>query len=166
MHKRGYTFIELTVVLFLIGLMFTLAVPRFRYALLTDNLKNVTRKMAGIIKGLRSEAIREHEAFILHFGLDSDIYWIESASMTEEERMLAREQAFSLPGDVRIMDVWFKEKGKIIAGETAIRFNKRGYVQQSVIHLGSEDGREFTLILSPFLSKIKVIEKYVDFETT
>ena len=112
MHKRGYTFIELTVVLFLIGLMFTLAVPRFRYALLTDNLKNVTRKMAGIIKGLRSEAIREHEAFILHFGLDSDIYWIESASMTEEERMLAREQAFSLPGDVRIMDVWFKEKRK------------------------------------------------------
>jgi len=31
-----------------------------------------------------------------------------------------------------------------------------------VIHLGAEDGREFTLLLNPFLAKIKSYDKYVD----
>jgi hypothetical protein len=34
-----------------------------------------------------------------------------------------------------------------------------------VIHLGAEDGREFTLVLNPFLGTIKVYDKYVDIAT-
>jgi len=161
---RGYTLIELTVVVVLIGVMISLTVPRIRGAILTDDLKGATRRMTGIIKGLRTEAVREQKDFFLHFDLESNKYWIESEGMTVEERLIANEKASSFPEGVRVLDVWFRGKGKKQHGVAVIRFNKKGYVRQSVIHLSSEDGREFTLVLSPFLRKIKVLENYVEFE--
>ena len=157
-NKKGYTFIELTVVVLLIGLMFALTIPRFRYAILTDNLKSTSRRLVGIIKNLRSQAFREHKNFVLHFDLESNRFWIDSTDMTKEERVLAREKASSLPEGVRVLGVRFGTKGKNTDGEAAIRFDKKGYVQQSVISLGSEDGREFAVVLSPFLPRVKVLE--------
>lgn len=161
---KGYTFIELTVVVLLIGLMMALTLPRFRYAILTDNLKTATRRLVGTIKTIRSEAVREQQNFILRFDLDSNRFWLESVAMTEEERSISQEKAPSLPRGVRILDIWFKGKGKKMAGVTGIRFSKKGYVQQSLIHLSSEDGRRFTLVLSPFMGKVQVLEGYVEFE--
>jgi len=162
--KKGYTFIELTVVVLLIGLMMAVTLPRFRYALLTDNLKTATRRLVGIIKTMRIEAVREQQGFVLYFDLESNRFWHESSAMTEEERRISREKASSLPSGVRFLDIWLTGKGKKAVGEAAIRFNKKGYVQQSVIHLASEDGRKFTLVLSPFLGRVQVLKKYVEFE--
>ena len=164
-HIRGFTFIELTVVILLIGLIMGITMPRFRYALLTDHLKSTTRKLNAIIKTLRDEAIREQVTYTLHFDLESDRYWIESSAMNEEERAQTKKQAKSLPSGVRVMDVWYRDKGKKMTGETTIRFSKKGYVQPAVIHLVSEDDREFTLVLSPFLGRVKILEKYVEFES-
>ena len=157
-NKKGYTFIELTVVVLLVGLMLTLTIPRFRDAVLTDNLKSTSRKLVGIIKNLRNQAFREHKNFVLHFDLESNRFWIDSTDMTKEEQVLAHEKASTLPKDVRILGVRFVAKGKKTDGETAIRFSKKGYVQQSVIILGSEDGREFSIELSPFLPRAKILE--------
>ena len=158
----GYTFIELTVVIFLIGLTLVLTVPRFRYSIVTDDLKATVRRMVGTIRGLKNEAIREHKTYRLHFDLESNRLWVESADMTEEEQAEAYKKAFQLPEGVRILDVWRRETGKKMAGQTAIHFTKKGYVERSIIHLAAEDGREFTLVLSPFLGEVKVYEKYVE----
>ncbi|MGD2126883.1 MAG: prepilin-type N-terminal cleavage/methylation domain-containing protein [Desulfobacteraceae bacterium] len=164
LEHRGFTFLEIIVVIFLIGLMIALATPRIRYAVLTDNLKTTTRRIIGMVKELRNEAIREQKEYVVHFDLDSNRFWIDSPSMTEQEQARAREKASPFPEDVRVLDIWYRAKGKRMRGETTIRFNKKGYVQPSVIHLGSEDGRSFTLELSPFLGRVKVIEKYVEYE--
>ena len=161
---NGYTFIELTVVVFLIGLTLVLTVPKFRYAMLTDDLKATVRRMVGTVRSLRNEAIREQKIYTLHFDLESNRFWIESADMTDEGRDLAYEKAYRLPEGVRILDVWSGARGKKVDGKAAIRFTKKGYIEQSVIHLAAEDGREFTLELSPFLGKVKVSEKYIEFE--
>ena len=87
--KKGYTFIEITVVVLLIGLMMALTLPRFRYAMLTDNLKTATRRLVGTIKTIRNEAVREQQGFILYFDLESNRFWPESSSMTEEERLIS-----------------------------------------------------------------------------
>jgi prepilin-type N-terminal cleavage/methylation domain-containing protein len=161
---KGYTFIELTVVVVLIGLMMAVTMPRFRYTLLTDDLKTATRKLVGIIKSIRSEAIRDQKGLFLHFDLEANRFWLETADMEETERLTAREKAPVLPAGIRFVDVWLKGEGKKVGGETAIRFYKQGYVQPAAIHLASEDGREWTLVLSPFLGRVEVLEKYVDFE--
>ncbi len=164
-NTKGYTLIELMVVIVLFGLILTIAAPRFRDAVLTDNLKGTTRRLIGLIKELRSDAIQKRTDQILFFDLESNSYWHGPADMTEEGRDLFRERnANELPGDVRITDIWTKGGGKKMAGELAIRFHKKGYTQQSAIHLESEDGREFTLLLRPFLPGVKVFENYVEFE--
>ncbi len=163
-NTKGYTLIELIVVVILIGLMMTLTIPRFQSAMLTDDLKSTTRRMVGMIRTLRNEAIRKQKIHNLHLDLESNRFWIDSTDMTEEERVLAREKASSFPRGVRVLDVWFSGEGKKMVGETGIRFNKRGYVQPSAIHLGSEDGRIYTLVLSPFLGRVKILENYIDFE--
>jgi Tfp pilus assembly protein FimT len=163
---KGYTFIELTVVIFLIGLTLVLTVPRFRYAMLTDDLKTTVRRMVGTIRSLRNEAVRRHMVHTLHFDLELNRFWTESADMTDEGRALAYERAFRLPQRVRMLDVWSKERGKEVDGKATIYFNRKGYIEQSAIHLAAEDGREFTLELSPFLGKVKVFEKYVEFESS
>ncbi len=164
MNEKGYTLIELAVVVILLGLIFTIATPRIRESLFRDNLKGAIRQIVGLITELRDEAIREHKEFFLHFDLESSRFWYDSPSMTEEERARVAADASPLPGEVRIMDVWFSGKGKIMIGEVAIRINRKGYIEQSVIHLGMEDSREFTLLLSPFLRRIEVYDKYVEFE--
>ena len=159
---KGYTLIELAVVVILIGLFLGLSIPRFQYAMVSDDLKATVRRIVGTVKGLRNEAIREQQVYIFHLDLESNRLWIEPPGISEEQRALARERAFKFPRGVRILDVWCKGKGKKVNGEVAIRFSKKGYVEQTVIHVGAEDGREFTLVLNPFLGTIKVYDKYVD----
>lgn len=166
LNKKGFTFIELTVVIILIGLIMALTAPRFRQSILTDDLKTTVRRMVGLIKSLRNDAIRERKEYLLHFDIESNKYWIASTKMNEIEKAKAREKAVFLPASVRILDIWFKDTGKKMTGEAVIRFNKKGYVQESAIHLGSQDERKFTLLLSPFLGKVTVKTAYVDFEET
>ena len=162
---KGYTLIELVVVIVLLGLFLGLAIPRFRYALVTDDLKATTRRMVGLIREVRNEAIREQKVYLVHLDLESNRLWIEYAGMGEEERSLAQDRAFAFPRAVRLLDVWRRGKGKQAHGEVALRFSKKGYVEQTLIHLGADDGREFTLKLSPFLATIKIYDKYVDVVT-
>jgi len=164
LNSKGYTLIELTVVVILIGLIIGMVIPRFREAVLTDNLLNSTNKMIGMIKTLRNQAIREQKVYVLHLDMESNRVWFDSPSMTDEERARAAETAPALPEDVRILDVWSSGEGKKMTGEAGLRINKKGYIQQAIIHLGSQDDREFTLLISPFLRKVKVFEKYVEFE--
>lgn len=161
--EKGFTLIELVVVVLLIGLTMVLSVPRLRYAMLTDDLRGTVRRMVGTVRTLRNEAIREQKAYALHFDLESNRLWADSADMTDEERIEAHQKAFQLPKGVRVLDVWRSGKGKEVAGEAVIRFTKKGYMEQSVIHLGAEDGRRFTLIFSPFLRRVKVLEEYIEF---
>jgi len=164
-NSKGYTLIELVVVVILLGMIFSFAAPKFRDAVLTDDLKSATRRLIGKIRELRSESIQKNVDHYLNFDLEKNGYWHMSGDVTPEGHTSARDNnTVYLPGTVRITDIWFKDKGKKMAGDTAIRFTKNGYAQQSAIHLESEDGREFTIVVNQFLPKIKVIESYVEFE--
>ena len=53
-HKtRAYTFVELTVVIFLIGLVLGLTMPKIQFALFTDDLKTASRRMIGTVRTLK-----------------------------------------------------------------------------------------------------------------
>jgi prepilin-type N-terminal cleavage/methylation domain-containing protein len=163
-NTKGYTFIEITVVIILIGVMASISLPKIRHAILADKLKSTSRKMIGVISRLRNDAIREQKAFYLHLDLEANRFWTDSEAMLEEERLSADEKAASLPEGISVLDVWFRGKGKKQHGVVVIRFSKKGYAQESAIHLRSDDGRQFTLFLSPFLGKIKTFEDYMEFE--
>ncbi len=161
-RERGYTLIELSVVVLLIGMMLFLAVPRVRDTLLNDDLKAAARRMIGAAQELRNESVREQTDYVLHLDLDPPAFWSASSDTTAEKRAELRKAATRLPEGIRIMDVRQADGAKKSEGEVAIRFFRRGYAEPAVIHLAKDD-RVLTLVLNPFLQSVTVHEKYVDF---
>lgn len=164
-NREGYTLIELTVVMALVGLVLTIAMPRLRDALLTDNLRTATRRTVGLINDLRSRAAEEQLPYRLHLDLETERLWVESPAMSREDRLQARDKARRLPPDVSLLDVSPRGREKTGSGETVLHFNSRGYVWPAVIHLGAADGRAFSLRLGAFFPKTRVSAGYSDFET-
>ncbi len=162
MNNRGYTLIELSVVVLLVGMMLLIAVPRVRDTLLNDDLKAVTRHFIGAARELQNESVREQTDYILHIDLNQPAIWSYAADTTAEKRAELRKGAVRLPEGVRIVDIRQADGARKTEGEAVIRFFKRGYTMPTVIHL-AKDNRVFTLVFNPFLRTVNVYEKDVDF---
>ncbi len=160
-NRAGYTLLELIVVIVLLGLIFGLTAPKFMQGLLTDSLNATSLRFIGLIQDLREQAIRGQEPYTLHIDIRANKVWAFASSASEEEQEKARKRAYQLPPDVEIQDIWSWTGGKHY-DEAIIRFSKKGYVEQSVIHLKSEDDREISLELYPFLGTIKIHDGYVE----
>ncbi|PKN10914.1 MAG: hypothetical protein CVU70_01565 [Deltaproteobacteria bacterium HGW-Deltaproteobacteria-5] len=65
LNKRGFTLVELLVVIGLIGVILALAVPTTRDMLTVNNLKKVSRQMIGLERQLRVEAVRDQVDYVL-----------------------------------------------------------------------------------------------------
>ncbi|MCL1980992.1 MAG: hypothetical protein FWG62_07965 [Proteobacteria bacterium] len=79
--------------------------------------------------------------------------------------MVSREERLTMADTVMVQDVWSWFGGPQAGDAISIRFNKNGYVEPTIIHLRQEDGREMSVILTPFLGKVKVEEGYAPPET-
>ncbi len=75
MNRSGYTLIELVLVVFLVGLMLFLAVPKVRDSLINDTLAASVRKTVGMARGLRADAVREQLDYVLQFDLKNNAFW-------------------------------------------------------------------------------------------
>jgi prepilin-type N-terminal cleavage/methylation domain-containing protein len=159
---RGYTLIELSVVLLLIGMMMLIAVPRVRDVLLHDDLKTATRQIIGVTRELRNNAVREQVDYILRIDLSQPAFWTYSADATAEKQTEIRERATLFPDGIRIAGFRHFGEGQKVEGEASIRFFRKGYMEPTVIHL-AEDDRTFTLVFNPFLQTVGVFDEYVDF---
>ena len=161
-NNRGYTLIELSIVVLLVGMMLLIAVPRVQDTLLNDDLKAVTRRFIGAAHELQNESVREQTDYILHIDLNQPAIWSYAADTTAEKRSELRKGAVRLPEGIRIVDVRQADGVKKSEGEAVIRFFRRGYTSPTVIHLAKED-RVVTLVFNPFLRTVTVYEKDVDF---
>lgn len=141
--------------------MLFLAAPRVRDGLINDTLLTSTRKITGVVRGLRADAVREQVDYVLHFDLKNSCFWTYSLDMTPEKRHERKELAFHFPEGVKIADIDQPGLGKKTDAEATVKFHKQGHIQPTVIHLVRED-RYATILLAPFLSTIKTYEKYVE----
>ncbi len=160
---RGFTLIELIVVISLFGLMLFFSLPRIQNNPFLDGSKKSARWLVGKIQALKESAIREQKQYSLHFDLDSGRIWETSESMSQEDHENAELNSYALPDDVRIVDVEYPAKEKITTGQTEITFYKAGYTDKAFIHM-QEGDTYLSFLIEPFLSNIQVIEEYVTFE--
>ena len=161
--NKGFTLIELSVVVFLIGLMLLIAVPKVRDTMLSDGLKTAVNHLAGTARELRSDAVRNQVDYILRLDLDNNLVWTHSADMTPEARNEMKKRAFKLREEVKIMDVYLFGKEKVTDGEALIRFSRKDYMHPAVVHLAQKDQR-FTLVFEPFLSSVRIYDKFINFQ--
>ena len=154
---KGFTLIELSVVVFLIGLMLLIAVPKVRDTMLSDGLKTTVNHLTGTARELRSDAVRNQVDYILHLDLDNNLVWTHSADMTPEARDEMKKRAFKLRKEVKILDVYLFGKEKVTDGEALIMFSRKDYMHPAVVHLAQKDQR-FTLVFEPFLNSVRICD--------
>ncbi|MBN1625096.1 MAG: prepilin-type N-terminal cleavage/methylation domain-containing protein [Deltaproteobacteria bacterium] len=161
-NPGGFTLIELSVVLFLIGLIVSLVLPQIRDAALSDTLKNTAMVLTSTVNEIRHQAVKDNRECFLKFNFETKRFWADLAWITDEERNIAEALSFSLPSDVEVTDICFKD-GKIYTSEeVSISFSREGYITPAVIHLSSRDGRRLSFILRPFLGDAGVVEEYIE----
>ncbi len=165
---NGYTLVELTIVVFLIGTMLTLTVPRIQF--LSDDPKGDTRKFIGKIRDIKGRAVRDRNAYQLHLDLSSDEIWVSSEAGPDQD---TDDQVLDGPlGDAEedrkkmpVIDVHFPHSGKENSGEVVIHFSKEGYVEPAMVHLGTRVEDAYSVHLSPFLGVLDIYDGYIELET-
>lgn len=161
--NRGFSLLELIIVLVLIGLLLVVSVPTLRNSLIDDPLRSSGRKMIGYISGVRDKAVREQQPYLLYIDLDGNRLWyLREADVKKEEVEPPEKGLLQLDDSVKLRDVWMKATGTANRGVAEIWVSKQGYLDQTVIHLGNRDGEEVSLRVFSFLPDIKVLDGHYD----
>lgn len=160
----GFTLIELVVVITLLSLMLVFAIPQFENVSLFRKDNKISRWIMLKVGGLKDRALKERQVYVLHIATDTGEMWVSGEGMDEEALEKARSSAHSLPPGYRFSDVALPDQGKIAVGRVDIRFYPKGYSDKAMIHLEDDDGRYFSFLIEPFLSRVKRYEDYVELE--
>jgi len=78
-----------------------------------------------------------------------------------KDKVVKKENRLQLADSVTVRDLWSWYGGPRPSDAFIIRFTKNGYVEPTIIHLRKEDGQEISVILSPFLGKVNIVDGYV-----
>ena len=75
-----------------------------------------------------------------------------------------KEKRLKLPDSVRVVGIVSVSESKSSEEEGKLYFTKKGYVEKSAIQLRSNDGREMSIVLSPFMGTTRIYDSLVGLE--
>ena len=160
---RGFTLIELMVVLFLIALFSALVIPRLP-DLDAGGPARGARRIAGMTKFLYNEAALSGREHCLLFDLDANALRPRTLSASREVvavKGLAEET--TLPAGVKLLDVAVAGQEKVSSGTTTMAIAPSGWLPQTIIHLESSNRQILTIRLLSYTGSAEVYEGYREF---
>ena len=161
--EDGFTLIELSMVLIIIGIISVFAVPRFKGLLWHGDVKAAARRLSATIRYTYNQTAMTRERHRLNYDLDARRYWITirepDGEFVEEDSTLAKNTL--LPDRVKFKDIVTPREGEVIHGTAYTGFTPNGLVESTVIHLENEDEKVYTLIIQPLTGRVKVYDRYI-----
>jgi prepilin-type N-terminal cleavage/methylation domain-containing protein len=162
-NSKGYTLIELTIVIVILGVMLSLIIPRLG-EIGDANLKQSSRHLTGVIRFLRDESQARKAVFRLRFDVTEGRYWPEIMASAGEKavefRRFSSEMASegTLAGQTTFRDV----KVASHPDDPFIQFTPDGWVEPALIHLRDGDDKDFTLIVKPLTGDTELKDGYLE----
>jgi len=162
---HGFTLIELVVVMALLAVMTSFAVPALRTAFFPDQLKGTARRLLGLVNEVGQASRAEQQEYVISYDRSLRIFRVRlggtaGGAATERSKEAAqRFRALPLPEEVQLVDS-LSVHGGTEPGGLILRFSQKGYVDKTLIHLRDAAGQELTLTLSPFLGVSRVFASY------
>jgi prepilin-type N-terminal cleavage/methylation domain-containing protein len=165
--NRGFTLVELGLVILILGILVGFVVPRFQDRSHAELVSQI-RRLAVTFRFLREQAILDGRTYRLVYDVSDHRYWSARGGENEGQPVslenngpLAREVA--LPEPVGFADVVFPlTAGKLFEGVGWTEFYPDGYVDLTVIHLGNGE-EAYTLRVDPLTGHVYVTAGYQDF---
>jgi len=163
-RESGFTLIELTIVVLLLGLFSLLVVPRLPWVG-EDGLKSSARRIAGTVKYFFNEAALSGRPHRLEYNLEEGTFRVRRIEADGEVVDLTgtgREQ--HLKGRVRFKDIIIPSRGTFSLGEVSTEIQPVGWLEETVVHLEEEGGRTMTLRIMPYTGTTEVFDGYREFD--
>ncbi|MFA7062496.1 MAG: prepilin-type N-terminal cleavage/methylation domain-containing protein [Pedobacter sp.] len=161
MNHRGFTLIEIVVVLVIISMAMMLVIPRLPSSE-SENLKSSARTLASTLRYLQDRA-----------AAGRTIYYLRLEPGTDQVKVLERgyDGSEKEPGDplllqrpiregIQVADVFIPRLGKVYDGQLRLEVGMGGIRDFVVIHLRSTDGIFWTVMAFPSSGKVKVYDGY------
>ena len=158
--SRGFTMLEIMLVLFLIVGMLSLVIPRISIG---DNLGSVARRWVGALKSFQEMAMMTQKTVRLYVDMDRGMYWPMVIDGKEEKIPLDPTWAMpiTLPETIRFADIQIgatrKESGRI-----EIFFYPNGRIDQATVHLTDVNNDIMGVFVEPVTSMIRLTDHRID----
>jgi general secretion pathway protein H len=161
-NEQGFTLVELIVVMVLISLTVSFAVPQIRSALFTNELTSAVRRVVGLIAETGQEARLKRTAVVLRYDRDQHLFTAAPAAGEGEESGGKKYQEVRLADSVQVTDIEAAHRQD--SSDLTISFDARGYIDKTAVHLHHDNGDELTVMLSPFLGITRILDGHVSLD--
>jgi len=158
-NNRGFTLIEMVVVLALVALLLAVTLPRLAVNPFSDTKRQTTLWIANKIQQLKEQSLRGARSHTLHIDIDAGHLWSTHAGMRADEIDHARQGGYTLPEGARIEYVEFPQSAPQTAGEAEIMFFEKGHSQMALIQARFANTSRRAFLIEPFLPRVKIYEE-------
>jgi type II secretory pathway pseudopilin PulG len=158
--SRGFTMLEIMLVLFLIVGMLSLVIPRIS---LGENLGSVARRWVGALKSFQEMAMMTQKTVRLYVDMDRGMYWPMVIDGKEEKIPLDPTWAMpiTLPETIRFADIQIGATRKE-SGRVEIFFYPNGRIDQATVHLTDVNNNIMGVFVEPVTSLIRLTDHRID----
>ena len=163
---KGFTLLELTVVLFIVGLLIATIVPHLGNVG-GARLDATAKRLAAVVRYLAGEAALQNRPYRLNYDLDKHTYWVttlvatqDGAEFQEDLSLLSR--TVQLPPAITFADVQAPGVGRVSTGHIYTHFLPQGYTDPTLIHLRDQYSRVVTVLIPSLTGEARIYEGYVD----
>ena len=150
--SRGFTLIEVLVVLVLIATLSAVAAPSFGRGIAIIELQSTARQVAATLRLARSKAVHEQQVYFVGFDLEKG-----QVDLTSED--LKYQKTFELPEKVKIKQVSRPNTGNL--GDEVVYsffFAPNGLAESFEVWLANQRGRELKVIQDSFSRSPRIEE--------
>lgn len=154
LESRGYTFLELIVVLAIIGAAVLLVMPQVGKGVETLRLKSTTRQLASVLRYARVLAVSERTVSVVGLDLSREEYWLgmmAPGSTREEVRT-----TYTLPETVKVAVQPLGEASSRTRGIVRFMFFPRGGAYGGWLWLEGEKGRRYGIVVDPLTGRVRI----------
>lgn len=161
MNRRGFTLIEIAVVLAIIGMVLMLVMPRLPSSEQED-LKVSARTLAATIRYMQDRAATGRTTYYLRLAPGTDNVKVLEAGTdgSEIEPLDPLLQKRPVKQGTVVADVIIPRLGKVNDGKLRLDVGAGGLRDFVVIHLRSPEGLFWTVMAFPASGKVKVFDGY------
>lgn len=171
-RPAGFTLLELLVVVALIALIGALGMPKLQIFFEGDALQASARQSIGLVRQSAQLARQQQEAYVLRYVSAQHALVAEPANAVDaaghgrqQAKKSGQVRSLRLPESVQLAAIQPKQPqmAKQRGQEQRLYITSKGYSEPAVIVLAARGGKEqLSLVASPFLGRIKVVEGYAD----